>query len=74
MADPRLETLASLLCHYSLEVQPGDLVRVDGPAREAPFFVAVTRELTRLGAHPMLRPTLPAVEAAILSMSAPTSS
>jgi len=64
----RLEALASILCRYSLEVQPGDVVRVHGPASEAPFFVAVTRELTRLGAHPMLRPTLPSVEAAILSM------
>ena len=68
MSNARLEALAAIVCRYSLEVQQGDVVRVHGPASEAPFFVALTRELTLLGAHPMLRPTLPSVEAAILSM------
>jgi aminopeptidase len=63
--DPRLESLASVICSYSLDVQPGDVVRVTGPASADAFFAAVTRHITRLGGHPMLRPSLPAVEAAI---------
>jgi aminopeptidase len=64
--DSRLDTLASVLCRYSLDVQPGDVVRVSGPAHAHALFAAVAAELGRLGAHPMLRPTLPAVEAAVL--------
>jgi aminopeptidase len=66
--DSRLVTLASVLCRYSLDVQPGDVVRVSGPARGHALFAAVAAELGRLGAHPMLRPTLPAVEAAVLEL------
>jgi aminopeptidase len=64
--DPRLQTLASVLCRYSLEVQAGDIVRVSGPASAHALFAAVAAEIGRLGAHPMLRPALPAVEAAVL--------
>jgi leucyl aminopeptidase (aminopeptidase T) len=64
--DPRLESLASVICSYSLDVQPGDVVRVTGPASADAFFAAVTRHITRLGGHPMLRASLPAVEAARL--------
>jgi aminopeptidase len=67
VSDRRLEALAKLLCHYSLEVQPGDIVRVHGPASQTAFFQAITRELTRAGAHPMLRPVLPAVEEMIIT-------
>jgi aminopeptidase len=66
VADSRLDTLASVLCRYSLEVQPGDIVRVSGPALAHELFAALAAELGRLGAHPMLRPTLPAVEATVL--------
>jgi aminopeptidase len=66
--DPRLESLATVICGYSLDVQPGDVVRVTGPAASHAFFAAVTREITRRGGHPMLRPGLPAVEAAMLAL------
>ena len=49
-------------------MQRGDIVRVIGPASQAPFFRAITRELTRAGAHPMLRPTLPSVDEALISL------
>jgi aminopeptidase len=66
VADPRLESLARILCRYSLDVQPGDVVRVHGPAAQAPFFAAVAAELARLDAQPMLRATSPALQALIL--------
>jgi aminopeptidase len=68
VADPRLDTLASLLCSYSLEVQPGNLVLVDGPAREADLMAALTRHITRLGAHPLVRPRLDSVDPLLLEL------
>ncbi len=66
MSDSRLDTLARLLCRYSLEIERGNLVHVDGPATQAPFLTSVTREITRLGAHPMVRPSLDSVEPLLL--------
>ena len=68
MADPRLDTLASLLCSYSLEVEPGNLVLVEGPAREADLLAALTRQITRMGAHALVRPRLDSVEPLLLEL------
>ena len=54
------------MCHYSLDVQPGDVVRVHGPASQAPFFAAIAAELARMDAQPMLRATSSALQALIL--------
>jgi len=66
VADPRLAALAAVLCNYSLEVHTGDVVRVTGPPSEAEFMAAFTREVTRAGAYPMLRPALPSVTEVML--------
>src|SRR3954453_21461233 len=66
MPDPRVRALADLLCAYSLDVQPGDLVRVDGPAHAQPLFVELTRAITQAGGHPWLRPQLPGVTRILL--------
>ena len=68
MADPRLDTLASLLCSYSLEVEPGNLVLVEGPAREADLLAALTRQITLIGAHALVRPRLDSVEPLLLEL------
>jgi aminopeptidase len=65
--DPRLTTLADLLCRYSLEVGEGDTVLIDGPALAQPLFVEVVRKVTELGAHPMVRPRLERAQAAFLA-------
>jgi aminopeptidase len=64
--DPRLDTLASVLCGYSLEVATGDVVLVEGPLLGAGLFVAVAGELGRRGAHPVMRPSSEAVTTALL--------
>ena len=66
MADPRLDTLASVLCGYSLEVAAGDLVLVEGPILAQPLFVSLAREITRRGAHPVMRPKSEDVTTAML--------
>ncbi len=69
MPDPRLQSLASIICGYSLDVRPGELVRISGPASSHEFIAAVVGEITRLGGQPLVRATLPAVEATLLRHS-----
>jgi leucyl aminopeptidase (aminopeptidase T) len=37
MKDPRVAKLADLLVNYSLELEPGQIVRLDGGTVAAPF-------------------------------------
>ena len=67
--DPRLSTLAHVLCNYSLQVEKDDLVLIQGPALARPLLVEVVKTVTELGAHPMLRPHLESVEAVVLEHS-----
>lgn len=62
MKDPRIERLARVLVHYSLEVRPGQLVRISGPALAAPHIAAVYREVLSAGGHPTVRVTIEGLE------------
>jgi aminopeptidase len=66
VADPRYDTLASVLCGYSLEVEAGDLVLVVGSLVGQPLFVSLAREITRRGAHPVMRPHSEAISTVML--------
>jgi aminopeptidase len=55
MTDPRVAKLASLLINYSLELKPGQIVRIDAGAVAAPLVREVYRETLRAGAHPRTR-------------------
>ena len=66
MPDPRLSVLAGVLCNYSLKVAADDLVLVDTPALATPLAVALVSEVTRLGAHPMVRSRTETIDAAFL--------
>jgi aminopeptidase len=55
-----------VLCRYSLDVQRGELVLVNGPASQGPLLAAVTAEITRLGGHPLIRPTLTSAHELVL--------
>ncbi len=66
LSDARLQTLADLLCRYSLDVQPQELVMVYTPAIAQPLVVEVVRSVTRLGGHVILRASLESVDAARL--------
>ncbi|MGN6380739.1 MAG: aminopeptidase [Gaiellales bacterium] len=58
--------MADLLCRYSLEVGPGDLVLVSGPALAQPLMVEMVKSITDAGGHPMVRPTLESVDALLM--------
>ncbi len=52
MSDPRVERLADLLVGYSLRLQPGQVLRVDGSEQAAPLILALHRAALAAGAHP----------------------
>jgi aminopeptidase len=55
VTDPRVAKLADLLINYSLELQPGDVVRLDGGTVCAPLLRELYREALRAGALPRTR-------------------
>jgi aminopeptidase len=55
MADPRVAKLAELLVNYSLELKPGEIVRLDGGTVAAPLVRELYREALRAGAYPRTR-------------------
>jgi aminopeptidase len=55
MSDPRVAKLAELLVNYSLELQPGQQVRIDGGTVAAPLVRELYRHALRAGAHPRTR-------------------
>jgi aminopeptidase len=55
MTDPRVAKLADLLVNYSLELEPGQIVRLDGGTVAAPFVRELYRSALRAGAHPRTR-------------------
>ncbi len=51
MNDPRYDRLAQLITGYSLELQAGQIVRIDGSLAGSPLLVALYGEAVRRGAH-----------------------
>jgi aminopeptidase len=55
MSDPRVAKLADLLVNYSLELKPGQLVRIDAATVASPLVTELYRHALRAGAHPRTR-------------------
>ncbi len=55
MSDPRVAKLGELLVNYSLELQPGQLLRIDAGTVAAPLVSESYRFALRAGAHPRTR-------------------
>ena len=55
MTDPPVAKLADLLVNYSLELKPGQIVRLDGGTVAAPFVRELYRAALRAGAYPRTR-------------------
>jgi aminopeptidase len=66
MADPSLAKLADLLVTYSVELQPGQLVRIDGGAVAQPLLLELYRAALRAGANPFTRISLEQAEQVLL--------
>jgi aminopeptidase len=55
VADVRVERLAAVLVDYSIAVQPGDLVVVEGSLLAAPLIRALHRRILEAGAFPHVK-------------------
>jgi aminopeptidase len=55
MADPRVEAVARILVDYSVNVQPGEFVRIEGSPEGSPLLLAVYQRVLERGGHPWLR-------------------
>ena len=55
MSDPRVAKLGDLLVNYSLELQPGQLLRIDAGTVAAPLVTEAYRAALRTGAHARTR-------------------
>jgi aminopeptidase len=58
MSDPRVETVAQILVDYSVNVQPGEFVRLEGTPEGSPLILAVYQRVLERGGHPWLRLSL----------------
>jgi aminopeptidase len=54
MADPRVEGVARILVDYSVNVQPGQFVQIEGAPEGTPLILAVYRRVLERGGHPWL--------------------
>ncbi|MBW2146766.1 MAG: aminopeptidase [Deltaproteobacteria bacterium] len=54
MKDPRVEELARILIHYSLEVEPHDVVLIRTSELGKPLALAAYERILEAGAHPLL--------------------
>ncbi|MCP4543111.1 MAG: aminopeptidase [Chloroflexi bacterium] len=58
MTDPRIGKLADVLVNYSVAVQPGDKVMIQGDTVASPLLEAVYAKVLLAGGHPLLLPSL----------------
>jgi aminopeptidase len=58
MTDPRVQAMAHILVDYSVNVQPGEFVRIEGSPEGTPLILAVYQRVLERGGHPWLRLTL----------------
>ena len=59
MRDPRLDKLADVLVNYSVGVQPGDRVMIQGSTAAEPLMKAVLVKVLQAGGHPFSQVSLP---------------
>jgi aminopeptidase len=55
MRDPRLTKLAQVLVNYSVGVQPGQMVRINGATLASPLIAEIFREVVKAGGNPLVR-------------------
>jgi aminopeptidase len=62
MFDPRIERMADVLINYSLDIQPNDLLVIQGSSLAEPLIAATFRKAIEAGAHPTLLVSLPGLD------------
>jgi len=54
MRDARVEAVADVLVHYSIDLQPGQLVQIRANVEGVPLVVALYRAIMEAGGHPWI--------------------
>ena len=62
MADPRIDKLAGLLVEYSVGIQRGDRVIIEGDTLSEPLLTAIYANVLKAGGHPFILSTPPGIE------------
>jgi aminopeptidase len=62
MPDPRVEKLAHILVHHSVEVKPGDRIAIEATTAAAPLVSALVADILDAGGHPHLLLDLPELD------------
>ncbi|RLC74627.1 MAG: aminopeptidase [Chloroflexi bacterium] len=62
MTDPRVDKLADVLVNYSVAVQPGNKVLIQGDALAEPLLRAVYTRVLQAGGYPLMIPSLPGMD------------
>lgn len=67
MVDSRTDRLARLIVEYSLDLGPGQVLRIDGNAVAEPLLLAAYRHAIERGAHAYVAPAVDGVVEALLA-------
>ena len=62
MRDERVEKVADILVEYSVGVKENELVVIRGSYVAEPLILALYRRVLEAGAHPLIRPSIPAAQ------------
>src|SRR6187402_1966790 len=62
MYDPRIQRWAEVLVRYSVSVQPGQIVAIQGGVEAEPLLRALYREALKAGGVPVMLPVLPGTQ------------
>jgi len=60
--DPRIEKIADVLVNYSMNLQPGERLLIQGSTAAEPLIKAIYRHALRAGAYPTSIVTLPGIQ------------
>ncbi|HQY32273.1 MAG TPA: aminopeptidase, partial [Thermomicrobiales bacterium] len=63
MADLRIDTWADILVNFSVKVQPGQTVSIQGGVAGGPLMRAVFRQVIKAGGYPIVLPALSGLNA-----------
>ncbi len=70
MSDRRVESLARVICEYSLRVEPGQLMLIEAPALAEPLVLEIVTRALEMGALPRVRVVAEGTQLAFLSEAA----
>ena len=70
MSDRRVESLARVICEYSLRVEPGQLMLIEAPALAEPLVLEIVTRALEMGALPRVRVAAEGTQLAFLSEAA----